>query len=172
MKLKPQTVILLASLFVIAGIAATMATGLWQTESDKIPRKLTVAEDAENSGQTQPTAEAGSTAQYDPADIRGSYTFGEISNLYGVPLTHIAQAFGLTYAQAEGFQAKTLESRYPDAEQEIGTASVRLFVADYLGLPYTPTEDTWLPKTAADVLGASGHMNADQTAYLQTHTLP
>jgi len=172
MKLKPQTAFVLAALFVIVGIAVTMATGLWRTDSDKVPRKLSATSAPAGAGEASSTEATGLPAQYDPADIRGSYTFGEISNLYGVALADLAQAFGLTPAEAETFQAKSLESRFPDATQEIGTASVRMFVADYLGVRYTPTEDTWLPQSAADVLLASGHPDSEQATYLSAHTLP
>lgn len=166
MKLKPTTVFLVSLLFVAAGIAITMATGLWQTESDKIPRLLDVAavETADETG-------GETTVQYDPGDIRGSYSFGEISELYGVPLENLAQAFGVPEADAAGFQAKELEDLYTDAEQELGTASIRMFVAYYLGLPYTLTEDTWLPASALEVLQTSGKMTVEQAAYAEAHTL-
>lgn len=167
MKLKPTTVFLVSLLFVAAGIAITMATGLWQTESNKIPRLLN-ADVLETNVETE-----GETATlYDPADIRGSYSFGEISELYGVPLEKLAQAFGVPQEGAAAFQAKALESLYPEEEQELGTASIRMFVAYYLGLPYTPTEETWLPAGALEILTADGNMTAEQVAYAQDHTLP
>lgn len=169
MKLKPITTFLLSTAFVAVGIGITMVTGLWQTESDKIPRKL---ETLTPVAATEGADGTGAAVQYDPADIRGSYTFGEISELFQVPLGDLAEAFGLSESEAGAFQAKALESRYPDAEQELGTASIRMFTAYYLGLPYTPTEDTWLPNTAADVLARSGRMTEEQAAYLAEHTLP
>lgn len=173
MKLKPTTTFLIALVFVAAGIAATIATGLWQTESDKTPRKLDLAavETAVTAGGGTADGDA-AAVQYDPADIRGSYSFGEISTLYGVPLSDLARAFGLSEAEAGDFQAKALESRYPDAAEELGTASIRMFVAYYLGLPYTPTEETWLPRTAVEVLTASGRMTAQQAAYASAHAIP
>lgn len=167
MKLKPWMALAASTAFVVAGIAVTMVTGLWQTESDKTPRKLADAPVAEASTD----ADAG-TAAYDPADIRGSYTFGEISTLYGIPLADMARAFGLSDAEAEAFQTKTLEKRFTDAAEEIGTASVRLFARLYLGLPVADTETAWLPRSAADVLAERGNLTETQTAYLAEHTLP
>jgi len=167
MKLKPQTTIFVSTLFVLAGIAVTMATGLWQTESDGTPRRLqteTVQNVQDQTGEQ--------TALYDPADIRGSYTFGEISKLYGIPLSELARAFRLTDAEASGFQIKALKDRLADADQEVGTASVRMFAAYYLGLSYEPTEETWLTQSAADILEGHGGLTEEQTAYLATHTLP
>ena len=163
MKLKPLTTVALAAGFVIVGIAVTMATGLWQTESDKTPRTLPLEDTATVNEQTGET-------QYDPADIRGSYTFGEISELYHVPLADIAEAFGLEPDQAAAFQTKSLSTLYPDSAVEIGTASVRLFTASYLGVPYQPTEETYLPATAAEVLVRNGQMTDEQAAYLLNHT--
>ena len=166
MKLKAQTTLILSAIFVVAGIALTMALGLWQTETDKIPRKLQSVTAQLPQSEAQPE----SATQYDPADIRGSYTFGEISELFNVPLSEIATAFGLTQAEAGAFQVKGLEARYPDAAQEIGTASVRMFVAYYLGVAYTPSEETYLPASAAGVLTENGQMTAEQNAYLAAHT--
>ena len=170
MKLKPQTTILSALVFVLVGIMLTMVTGLWQTESEKIPRKLTTAI-AQSTTNGVSTTVAQSTV-YDPADIRGSYTFEEISKLYGVPLADLANAFGLSEAEAPELQVKTLESRYPDAAVEIGTASVRLFVAYRMGLPYTPADDTWLPARAVSILTERGQMSEAQISFVTEHTLP
>ena len=52
--------------FIFGGIAITSVTGYWQTSSSKIPAKYQGGEFA---------------GQYDPADIRGSYSFGEISEI-------------------------------------------------------------------------------------------
>ena len=158
MKLKPQTTILLSAFFVLAGILITWATGLWQTESDKIPRKLDAM-----TNQAQQT-------QYDPADIRGSYTFGDVSRLFGIPLEDLAAAFQLSAEEAASFQVKSLEKRFPDAKFEIGTTSVRMFAAYYLGIAYTPSEEVFLLDTAASVLEKSGRMTAEQAAYVKGHT--
>ncbi len=166
MKIKPTTTFIISTVFVVAGIIITMATGLWQTESTKEPRLLDIA-----TLETTDDATGEVITQYDPADIRGSYRFGEISDLYGVPLKDLAEAFGLTEVEAAEFQTKSLETLYPDEELEIGTASVRMFVAYYLGLPYTPTEESWLPESAVKVLQTSGQMTDEQAAYIAEHTI-
>jgi len=161
MKLKPQTTILLSIFFILAGIAITWATGLWQTESDKLPRKL----------ESDVVKTEAQQTQYDPADIRGSYTFGEISNLFGIPLTDLATAFMMKEDEAASFQVKSLEKQFPDVEEEIGTSSVRMFTAYYLGLAYTPSEESYLPDTAAVILNKMGSMTTEQAAYLGSHTV-
>jgi hypothetical protein len=53
----------------------------------------------------------------------------------------------------------------------MGTASVRMFVAFYKGLPYTVSadEETYLLPEAAEVLKARGNLLPEQAAYLETH---
>lgn len=163
MKLKAGLTVLLSGVFVAAGIAVTMVTGLWQTSGAREPRAL----------DAQTAQEAGAApGAYDPADIRGSYTFGKIASLYGVPLNDLALAFGLPQGGEDAFQVKTLETLNPDGAPEIGTASVRLFVACYLGLPYEPTEEVFLPARAAQMLTEQGRMSAEQAAYIKAHTAP
>ena len=167
MKLKTNTTLLLSFLIVAVGIAVTVITGLWQTKSDQIPRVLEPEKLATVAADTVDTE----AVVYDPADIRGSYTFGRVSSLYGIPQAAIAEAFGIPEADVEAFQVKSLETLY-DEELEIGTASVRLFTACYLGLPYTPSEESYLPKSAVDILVANGNMTAEQAAFVAAHTAP
>lgn len=156
MKLKPQTAILAALAIFISGIFLTSAAGLWNTQSTKIPARLDIQQ---------------YSGAYDPADIRGSYTFSEISSLYQIPLSDLAAAFGVGEQDASGFKCKDLETIYADSAYEIGTGSVRMFTAFYLGLPYEPTEEDYLPEPAAEILSERGSMTQEQQDYLQTHTV-
>lgn len=161
MKLKAHSTLLIAALIVAAGVAATMFTGLWQTVGTRVPKKLEAAVEASPAGQ----------AAYDPADIRGSYTFGDITAYFGIPLTVLAEAFHVPEGEAEAFQVKGLGTVW-QGDVEIGTASVRMFAACYLGLPYTPAEEVWLPASAARLLAAQGKMTDAQAAYVAAHTAP
>lgn len=124
----------------IVGIGLSMAFNLWQTESSKEPIRYTEGEFA---------------GEYNPADIRGSYTFGDIEAAFLIPADILAKAYGIQDEDdADGFAVKELEELYgvtPDGG-EIGTDSVRLFVALYLGLPYTPEESSRLPSSALSFL--------------------
>ncbi|MGE4352926.1 MAG: hypothetical protein AB7D36_02430 [Oscillospiraceae bacterium] len=157
MKIKPYTAIIIVLAIFIAGIAITSAIGLWSTKSNKTPAKLT---ESEFSG------------EYDPADIRGSYTFSEISSLFNVPIEDLSAAFGFDEDDASTFKCKDLESIYGESEYEIGTGSVRMFVAYYLGLPYEPSEETFLTDTAVQILTEQGNLSEAQQRYLDDHTLP
>ncbi len=156
MKLKPQGTILITLAIFIIGIMGAMAAGLWTAEEEKIPEKL---EDVEFSG------------EYDPEGIRGSFTFSEISTYYNIPLEDLAAAFGVDDAAAADFKCKDLEVIYGESDLEIGTGSVKLFTACYLGLPYEPTEDTWLPESAAEILEAHGAMTGEQLIYVANHLI-
>lgn len=155
---KPLAAILFVILF--GGIAFTSAMNWWQTESQKVPAKFSEGEAA---------------GEYNPADIRGSYTFQDIENSFNVPVEDLAIAFAIPSDQdPAAFALKDLESIY--AEQaasglEIGTASVRYFVALYTGLPYELSEDTYLLKPAVDLLKARTTLTAEQLAYLEAHTV-
>lgn len=136
------------AIFVI-GIGASMAFNAWNTESSKEPAKYT-------SGAFAGVA--------NPADIRGSYSFADIEKAFGVPVETLARAFGVTaeIAGASGlaaYQVKNFEAIYEGLSEtlEVGTDSVRWFVALYKGLPYEPAEEgTGLPNTAIPVLREAG----------------
>lgn len=150
---KPLAVIIIVILF--GGIALSAALGAWQTESSKVAATFTEGEFA---------------GMPDPADIRGSYTFGDVEKNFGVPASTLAQAFLLPPdTDPAGFGVKDLETIYADLETEIGTSSVRLFVALHAGLPFDLSTDIWLPSQAVDILKGLGTLTPDQTAYIEAH---
>jgi hypothetical protein len=123
----------------IVGIGGTMILNLWRTTSSKVPATYTAGEFA---------------GEYDPADIRGSYSFGDIEEAFAVPVAALAKAFAVEDTEnPAAFLCKSLEDLYGATEQgEVGTDSVRWFVALYTGLPYSPEDDTLLPSTSISVL--------------------
>ncbi len=144
---------------VLGGIGASAAMNLWNTTSSKVPT----------------TIQTGSfEGQYDPSDIRGSYTFKDVESSFGVPVAILAEAFAVTDSQnPEGFQLKSLESMYESLAAdgiEIGTGSVRLFVGLYTGLPIE-LDGSYLPKQAADTLLAKGGLSQEQLEYINAHSV-
>lgn len=157
----PLMAVLILAIF-FSGIATTMALGIWTTESDKKPSRY-------NDGIA--------AGEYDPSDIRGSYTFEEVSNLFDIPVPVLYEAFGLpASADPAATQTKELEGFYgeisgPDGSVEIGNESVQVFVALYKDLPVTLV-DTWLPTPAVDLLlAANPNLTAEQLEYLSTHNV-
>jgi len=155
---KPLAVILFVILF--GSIIFTTAMNWWQTESQKVPATFTEGEAA---------------GEYNPADIRGSYTFQDIENSFDVPVADLALAFAIPAdSDAAAYAIKDLETLYAaqaEAGTEIGTASVRYFTALYTGLPYEVIEDTYLPAPAVELLKTKVVLTTDQLAYLETHTV-
>ena len=152
---KPLAVIILVILFGSIGI--TTALGWWSTKSTKQTAKFT---DGEFAGQSN------------PADIRGSFTFGDIEKNFGVPAADLAIAFGLPKdADAAAYSVKSLEEVYASLEGdiEIGTSSVRLFTALYTGLPFEITDAIYLPRPAVEILKAKAILSSDQLTYLDAH---
>jgi hypothetical protein len=152
---KPLAVIVFIVLF--GGIAFSSVMGWWATESTKQPVTFTEGEFA---------------GQANPADIRGSYTFGDVSKSFDVTPEILAQAFGVTVEDPAAFAVKELEAIYLDSGFEIGTASVRLFVAFYSGLPFDTTgQEIYLPQSATDILLAKGNLLPEQITYLEQFTV-
>ena len=152
---KPLAVLIFIILF--GGIALTAATGWWQTTTTKIPVKY---------------AEGEAAGQYNPADIRGSYKFGDISSLFEIPLADLQNAFRLpAEVDPADFQVKSLEAQFAGLPGDIGTTSIRLFVALYKGLPFELSDDIYLPLEAVAILKQKATLNPDQIAYLDAHAI-
>lgn len=147
MKLNQKNVGILIVVMIFGGILASDALGLWRTESSKVPVKIQEGDFAGLS---------------DPTDIRGSYTFADIERTFPITVEVLADAFRVT-EEPEAFQLKKLEENYPsDGEWEMGTASVRYFVARYTGLPYESTgEEALFPHAIAFLVG-EGKISAEE----------
>jgi hypothetical protein len=158
MTLNSKTLAALLVAILFGGILASSALGWWQTESTKEPAKYTEGEFA---------------GKANPADIRGSYTFADIDKTFGVSPEILAQAFGVTTDNPAAFQVKELETIYAESAVEIGTASIRMFVAFHNGLPYdlSAAEESYLPQSAVDILHEKGILTPEQLAFLETHTV-
>jgi hypothetical protein len=139
------------------GILLSIALGEWTTISTKEPLKFT---------------EGDAAGEYNPADIRGSYTFGDISELFDIPLDDLAVAFRVTDPDVAAVSVKTLEEKFVDLGVDLGTSSVRLFVALYKGLPFDLSgEDTYLLAEATELLKLKASLSPEQLAYLESHTV-
>lgn len=158
-RLKPQSLAVIIAVIMFGGIAASNALNYWETESTKVPAQYT-------SGEYK--------GSYNPADIRGSYSFGDVSESFGIPVEHLAKAFNLAEDDnAAEFLCKELETMYEkEAAQgmEIGTDSVRVFVALYKGLPID-FADTFMPAGAYQVLIDYAELTQEGMEYMNTHTI-
>ena len=155
MKLKSYFVGSLIITVLFGGIGISVLLNSWSTESDKIPAVI-------KSGEF--------TGEYDPSDIRGSYSFEDIHKSFDVPVETLGRAFGISgVANLDEFRCKDLEGIYEGVSvegREIGTDSVRLFVALYKGIPYVSEPSTALPLQAVDQLRQSVELTEEQVKYL------
>lgn len=154
---KPLGLIILA--IFVGGISFSTWMGWWQTESTKEPVKFSEGEFA---------------GSYNPADIRGSYTFGDINRVFEIPMADLTEAFVLPEGDQANMKVSELEAIYLTAAEngmEIGTGSVRLFVAYYLGLPFE-TDEEFLPAPAIEILKNRDNLSTEQIAYLESHSVP
>ncbi|MEA5030649.1 MAG: hypothetical protein VB025_00710 [Sphaerochaeta sp.] len=147
---------------ILGGVVLLMALGSWKTVSEKVPMKF-------SSGEFAGIA--------NPADIRGSYSFADVERNFAVTADILAAAFALdvTVKPARDYLAKDLEALYgevADGAGEVGTDSLKWFVALYTGLPFTPAEDTYVPRTVIEVLRDSGKIaDADTLARLEVRSI-
>jgi len=165
MKIKTWHMGLIVLIVIFGGIGGTMAFNLWNTEGgqgiggSRVPVTFQVGEFA---------------GEYNPADIRGSYSFGYICELFEIPLTELGTAFSLgAIENLANFRCKDLKATYANLEEdvEIGTGSVKVFVALYTGLPITLSDDEHLPQSAVEILKAKAILTEDQVAFLDTHSV-
>jgi polyferredoxin len=134
-------------LVLFVGIRVSGMLGLWNVSSTKVPAAIRTGEFA---------------GMPSPSDIRGSYAWDDVSSAFGIPVEILTEAFG---AASGGGKVNELETAWagkvPEG-MEIGTDSVRLFVALYTGLPHVPEETTALPDSALAVLSRAGKAASPQ----------
>ncbi|SHH76299.1 hypothetical protein [Clostridium grantii] len=152
MKLNRVPLVILIFVILFGGIIGAKATGIWETESTKQPQKIASGEFKD---------------MPDPEDIRGSYSFQDIENVFEIKASTLAKAFNIETDKPEEVKAKDLESIYSNLGEdiEIGTGSVKLFVALYTGLPYEG--DDYILNKSVDVLKEDGKWTNEMESLLK-----
>jgi len=146
--------------------------GLWKTVSVRNPKSV-----QRNQSVGESASENTVTGDYYPADIRGNHRFGEISEMFNIPLEILSHAFALpSDVDPVNFNNQDFETIYPEfgGEQEIGNGSVKWFVALYTGLPFEfedEEENTYLLQPAVDILKSHADLTAEQIAYLDAYVI-
>ncbi|MFC1534282.1 hypothetical protein ACFL7M_13050 [Thermodesulfobacteriota bacterium] len=145
MKIKSRDIAPIVLAFFVIGITGTIFLNYWNTEQTRKPAKYT-------SGKFK--------GLYNPSDIRGSFSFAEINKAFNVPVEDLAKAFGFKDApNPETLKAQTIERAYGGVVEggEVGTDSIRMFVAYYLNIPFTASEEgTRIPRPAVSILKSRG----------------
>jgi hypothetical protein len=147
----------IAILVILGGVFISQLTGTWITENARSPRLITVGEFAGMS---------------DPADIRGSHTFAVIGESFGIEPKEIAAAYGLDVGTRDPGELRANEMELffegiDESRGEIGTDSVKWFIALYSGFPYVPEETTLLPSSAAAYLKDAGKIDQEMMDSIQ-----
>lgn len=155
MKMTSRTMAWVLPVILFGGILLSQATGVWSSDTEKKPNRF---EDGLFEG------------EYDPADIRGSYTLMDVSTLFEIDLNILIQAFTLNSdIDAANFQTNNLEAYFTDSGYEIGNESVQVFVALYKGLPIV-LDDAVLPMAAVEILRQTrSDLTDEQRAYLDEY---
>jgi len=156
-KIKSNALATSLVIILFGGILISSYINMWQTESTKVPNII----------------EVGSfKGEYNPEDIKGSYSFGDVSELFSIPLEDLTFAFNIPEdINPSEFKNKDLEKLYLDLEFEIGNGSVKLFVALYKGLPYSLDTDTYLLENAVQILKDKANLTKEQLEFLNNHTV-
>lgn len=156
MKIKISALAIIIFVVLFGGIYSSDLVGLWKTEASKTVRTI-----PDGSGE----------GQKNPGDIKGSFTFLDISNNFDIPVKDLQTAFGIkTVENVEAFRCKDLEPYYGEnLSNEIGTGSVKMFVALYKGIEYELEEETYLPESAVIFLKEKGNLSKENLEYIETH---
>lgn len=149
MKISNGRMALVIVVVFFGGIIFANSMGLWKTEGGKIGKNST-----------------------NTTDIKGSSTFKDIGESFDIPVEDLCKAFQVPAIEAGDFKCKELETKYSNSEgKEIGTDSVRLFVAFYKGMEFDLVGDIYIPETAASVIRKHGALLESQKEYMLTHTI-
>jgi len=157
MRITPRWMAIFVVTVLFGGILVSMGLGEWTTKTNKVPLKFTEGKYA---------------GENNPADIRGSYTFGDVSRLFDIPLEDLAVAFRILETDVAAVPLKSLEENFAYLEDELGTGSVKLFVALYKGYPYDLSgEDAFLLPEAVELIKQKTTLSQEQLDYLAIYTI-
>lgn len=157
MRITPRWMAAFVVTILFGGILVSMALGEWTTKSNKEPLKFTEGKYA---------------GENNPADIRGSYTFGDVSRLFDIPLEDLAIAFRILEPDVAAVSLNKLEENFENLAVEVGTGSVKLFVALYKGYPYDLSEeDAFLLPEAVELVKQQTSLSQEQLDYLEIFTV-
>ena len=172
MEIRSKTLGVIIVIVIFGGIMGASVLGLWKTISVRNPASLQRSESV-----VETAGENAGMGAYDPSDIRGNHRFGEISEMFDIPLETLSRAFALPAdVDPATFKNQEFDTIYPEfeGEQEIGNGSMKWFVALYTSLPFEledDEEDTYLLRPGVDILKSHADLTAEQIAYLDAYTI-
>lgn len=163
MKLNHKWVAALIIIVIFGGYGILEITGVWEKATSVTPAKIMI-----EVGDNQ------SIEVYNPAEIRGSSKFTDLSEWFDIPIEVLGNAFQIPKEQWETFANKNLEAIYfelAEAGTEVGNGSVKYFIALYKQLPYELSEEepTYLPESALEILKTLDYISEESLAYVENH---
>jgi len=154
--IKSTTMGIAVLVLIFGGIVATVAMDIWTTTTSKEPVKFTTGE---------------ASGEYNPIDIRGSYTFQEVSDLFEIDLNVLYEAFGIPEdTVGTDIQTKDLETLFEESGVEIGNESVQIFVALYKNLPIELDESILTSNAVQLIMDENKALTPEQLDYLNSHS--
>ena len=175
MKLNKTTLFIIILVFGVGGIGLSMALNAWDAQPGT---GLTGANANSNQQGYMPTDNTTPMvpvqSPYNPAEIKGTNTFAEISQMFYIPINELGEAFGLTAIQNYSrLTARELKAIYTNLPQDVKleTESVRAFVAMYVNKPYDYSSTTYLPVPAVTILRQKAKLSQEQLVFLEKHTI-
>lgn len=162
MKIKPIWLALLTLVIIFGGIGIAQLTNLWSTDSGE-------GGNGGGNGRSR-TVEAG---EYDPDEIRGSFSFETVSVAFEIEPEVLLAAFGLpTDLDPADLRTGDLEALYEGSGVEVGNGSVKMFVALYKNLPIEIDVESFLPIPAVEAIRqANPNLTTEQAGYLLSNEI-
>jgi len=161
MKIKPWIMAALIMVILFGGIGVARLTGLWNTSFN--------GGRGNGSGQREPIV----PGAYEPADIRGSFTFADVATAFDIDAKVLLNSFGLPEStDPTTIKNKDIETLYKASGYEVGNGSVKIFVALYKNLPLTIDYSSYLPRPAVEaILAVNPDLTSEQKSYLASNVI-
>ncbi|MDD2534127.1 MAG: hypothetical protein PHC86_05455 [Eubacteriales bacterium] len=165
LQLKAWSMPILIVIIIFGGIAIAQWGGYWETTSE--------GGGGNGGGRGRGEVSESEVADYEPGDIRGSYTFDDVSSIFNIDPKILLSAFGLpTDLDPVSIRTGDLESYYEGSGVEVGNGSVKIFVGLYKDLPVDLDLDSYLPTSAVALIkAANSNLAVEQEAYLLSNKI-
>ena len=170
MKINSIAIAIIIVLVLGGGIILTNSLNLWDKKPVYIPPEPTVIT---GDGSSPTTTKPDFNTPYQPAEIKGTNTFAEISMMFHVPLDDLGIGFGIMEERNwQDLKARELKAIYTNlpSNVKLETESVRIFISFYTGKAYKYSHTAYLPQPAVDILKQKAKLTVEQVAFLDSHT--
>lgn len=149
-------------------------TSLNETESTD--ENDEVSEHEEHGGELEPLKFTSGEfeGQYNPADIRGSYSIADISKYFDIPVSVLCEAFQIPVEEADNVQNKYYNSIYEGlvgSGKSVGNGSMVVFVSIYKGIPFELHEPEYLLESAKNILTSLRQLSEEEMDYLEKYSV-